>query len=74
MKKILSIFLSIAVAVVGAMAGAQETKRIPRIGYLSLAARPSPRDEAFVQGLRELGWIDGQNSRFHRMCWRGRIR
>jgi putative ABC transport system substrate-binding protein len=34
---------------------------MPRLGYLSLAAKPSPRDEAFVQGLRDLGWIDGQN-------------
>jgi hypothetical protein len=44
----------------GAAAWAQQPKKIPRIGYLSLSAKPSPRDEAFVQGLRELGWIDGQ--------------
>ena len=39
---------------------AQQPGKIPRIGYLSLSAKPSPREEAFVQGLRELGWIDGQ--------------
>jgi len=41
-------------------ADAQQAGKIPRIGYLSLSAKPSSRDEAFVQGLRELGWIDGQ--------------
>ncbi|MSP38860.1 MAG: ABC transporter substrate-binding protein [Deltaproteobacteria bacterium] len=43
------------------LAQAQQAKKVPRIGYLSLAAKPSPRDEAFVQGLRDLGWVDGQN-------------
>ena len=33
---------------------------MPRIGYLALE-RPSGQDEAFKQGLRELGWIEGQN-------------
>ena len=42
-------------------AEAQQSGKIPRIGYLSLAAKPSPRDEAFAQGLRELGWVDGQS-------------
>ena len=42
-------------------ARAQQPKKVPRIGYLSLGAKPSPRDEAFVQGLRDLGWVDGQN-------------
>ncbi len=41
-------------------ADAQQPGKIPRIGYLSLSTKASPRDEAFVQGLRELGWIDGQ--------------
>ena len=39
---------------------AQPTKKIPRIGYFTLSAGPSERDEAFKQGLRELGWVDGQ--------------
>ena len=43
------------------LADAQQAKKVPRIGYLSLAAKPSLRDEAFVQALRELGWINGQN-------------
>jgi putative ABC transport system substrate-binding protein len=35
--------------------------KVPRIGYLSLAAKATPRDEAFVKQLRDLGWVDGQN-------------
>jgi putative tryptophan/tyrosine transport system substrate-binding protein len=42
-------------------APAQQPTKVPRIGYLSLAAKPSPRDEAFVKQLRDLGWVDGQN-------------
>jgi putative tryptophan/tyrosine transport system substrate-binding protein len=42
-------------------ADAQQPTKIPRIGYLSLGAKASPRDEAFVNQLRDLGWIDGRN-------------
>ena len=41
-------------------AEAQPAGRIPRIGWL--AAGPNPAlDEAFRQGLRELGYVDGKN-------------
>jgi putative ABC transport system substrate-binding protein len=43
------------------LAQAQQPKKMPRIGYLSLAAKPDVRVEAFVQALRELGWVNGQN-------------
>src|SRR5215208_6052976 len=39
----------------------QTTARIPRIGYLTLSPisdKPSPERAAFLQGLRELGYID----------------
>jgi putative ABC transport system substrate-binding protein len=42
-------------------AEAQQPRKIPRIGYLSLASQPGLREEAFIQGLRDLGWIDGQS-------------
>jgi putative tryptophan/tyrosine transport system substrate-binding protein len=35
------------------------TKRIPRIGYLALSAAPA--EEAFRLGLRELGYVEGEN-------------
>jgi putative ABC transport system substrate-binding protein len=42
-------------------ASAQQPKNIPRIGYLSLRASPSPGDRAFLQGLNDLGYVAGQN-------------
>ena len=41
---------------------AQESKaeRIPRIGYLAIGSGPSAATEAFRQGLRELGYVEGQ--------------
>jgi len=42
------------------LAQAQQAKKIPRIGYL--AADPqAPTREAFRQGLRDLGYVEGQN-------------
>jgi putative tryptophan/tyrosine transport system substrate-binding protein len=42
---------------------AQQTKKLPRIGYLtgSSAAAMSSRTGAFQQGLRDLGYVEGQN-------------
>ena len=40
---------------------AQELKKVPRIGYLSLGSGFGPNDEPFRQGLRQLGYIEGQN-------------
>jgi putative tryptophan/tyrosine transport system substrate-binding protein len=43
-------------------AGAQQTGKLPTIGYLgtTTASAWSPWTAAFVQRLRELGWIDGR--------------
>jgi putative tryptophan/tyrosine transport system substrate-binding protein len=41
--------------------GAQSPGRVYRVGYLSMAPGPSPRSEALQQGLRALGYVDGQN-------------
>ena len=55
----------IALVVLGAVpvpAGAQQTARIARIGYMaSDLARGPPHREAFRQGLRELGYVEGRN-------------
>jgi len=44
---------------------AQQAVKIPRIGFLSLSSPSDPamprRLEAFWQGLRTLGWVEGQN-------------
>ena len=39
---------------------AQQSKNVPRIGFLTLLAKPDVQEEVFIQGLRELGYIDGQ--------------
>jgi putative ABC transport system substrate-binding protein len=44
-------------------AEAQQPKKVPRIGFLSGVSPSviSPRIEAFRQGLRELGYVEGKN-------------
>jgi len=44
-------------------ARAQQARKLPTIGYLGGGAAISQRAwvDAFVQRLRELGWIDGRN-------------
>jgi putative ABC transport system substrate-binding protein len=58
-----NLLLLTAVFLVGFVyvAEAQQQKKMPRLGYLSLASQPGPREEAFIQGLRDLGWIDGRS-------------
>jgi putative ABC transport system substrate-binding protein len=43
-------------------AWAQQTGKVPRIGYLSSGSATTTRlVEGFRQGLREFGWVEGQN-------------
>jgi putative ABC transport system substrate-binding protein len=65
MKKagVLSILFVMVLLVVAVIAEAQQPKKVSRIGLLggsSLAAL-SARIEAFRQGLRELGYVEGKN-------------
>ena len=56
-------------------AEAQHTAgKIARIGYLGIDQSPSalPREKAFVQGLGNYGWIEGQNSVIERRYWENR--
>ena len=56
MVRLCTIFLALCVP-----AAAQQPKKIPRIGYLSLRSGAGDIDLAFRQGLRDLGYIEGQN-------------
>jgi len=40
---------------------AQQARQVHRIGFLSPNSELSARDRTFVQGLRELGYVDGKN-------------
>jgi putative tryptophan/tyrosine transport system substrate-binding protein len=54
--------IAFAVAVTGALAHAQQTTKVPRIGYLTLTGSPNPlRAKAFRQGLRQLGYAEGKD-------------
>ena len=63
MKQLFSILLIVAVVVVTAMAEAQQPTKIPRIGFLGTSSPSaiSVRVEGFRQGLRENGYVEGQN-------------
>ena len=56
-------FLSVLIAASHQLAEAQQAGKVPRIGFL-VASSPSfysSRIEAFRQGLRELGYVEGKN-------------
>lgn len=64
MRRIARLLLVLVVLGAGAaVAQAQQEKKVPRIGHLSASSpsETSPRLEAFRQGLRELGYLEGQN-------------
>ena len=44
----------------GAVAQAQQPKKVPRVGWLA-ADSHAPTRESFRQGLRDLGYVEGQN-------------
>src|SRR5215468_8559826 len=60
--RILVLFcLLITVLLINGFAQAQQAVKVPRIGYLDGASLSKVRTEAFRQGLRELGYVDGKN-------------
>jgi putative ABC transport system substrate-binding protein len=60
---VLSILFVVVLLAVAVKADAQQSKKVPRIGYLSSTdpARESTRSEAIRLALRDLGYIEGQN-------------
>ena len=58
-----SILVVVVLLAVGVIADAQQPKKVPRIGYLSAIdpATESTRAETIRRGLRERGYIEGQN-------------
>ena len=61
-KGTLTLFISATLVLAPAyLAHAQKQASIPRIGVLLLGAPPNANLDAFIQGLRELGYIEGKN-------------
>ena len=62
-KKVICVALGAVLLGLSFAAEAQQLTKIPRIGFLgaSSASALAARIEAFRQGLRELGYIEGQN-------------
>jgi putative tryptophan/tyrosine transport system substrate-binding protein len=64
----LFVILALAILVAPLAADAQQMKHLPRIGVLSVGLPPASPDWKqqwlFLQGLRQLGWVEGQNLAF----------
>jgi putative tryptophan/tyrosine transport system substrate-binding protein len=61
-KKVIGLTLSTMLFALSVNVDAQQPTKIPRIGYLGSSATANPaRREAFLQGLRELGYVEGKN-------------
>jgi len=65
MKKagVLSVLFVVVLLAVAVVAEAQQPTKVPRIGYLAASSLSAlaARTEAFRQGLRELGYVEGKN-------------
>ena len=67
--------IALVLAVAGAAAQAQQPAKVPRIGYLtgSSLSAAGARTEAFRQGLRELGYLEGKNIIILWRSWEGKL-
>jgi putative ABC transport system substrate-binding protein len=74
-KTIIGLTLSAMLFALCSSASAQQSGRVPRIGYL-ITSSPSaiaPRMDAFQQGLRELGYVEGKNIVIERRHAEGKL-
>ena len=62
----LAVILSLGLALIPFVGGAQQTGKIYRIGYLGTDPPPAPVWEALLDGLRERGYSEGRNLLFER--------
>ncbi len=60
-KNIIRLTLCTMLFALSLSAEAQQPKKVPRIGYQSASSSGENNDEAFRQGLRQLGYVEGQN-------------
>jgi len=63
-KQVFSVVTSIlSILLVSLAADAQQPQRVARVGWMSLATPTAPalNFDVFRQGLRDLGYVEGQN-------------
>jgi putative ABC transport system substrate-binding protein len=72
-RKITVLTLCAMLLALGFPAEAQQPTKIPRIGFLGDSASTNPaRNEAFRQGLRDLGYVEGKNIVIEWRFWEGK--
>src|SRR6266545_3313600 len=59
--KILVLTLCAMLFALGSVAEAQQAKKLPRIGFLQPGVFPPAYREGFRKGLRQLGYVEGEN-------------
>jgi putative tryptophan/tyrosine transport system substrate-binding protein len=71
----LIVIVALAILVAPCVAGAQPVGKVPTIGFLTHNAAPQTTQayEAFAQGLRELGYIEGQTITIERRYAEGQL-
>jgi putative ABC transport system substrate-binding protein len=67
----LAVVLAVGLALAPLVAGAQQPGKVARVGVLGTT--PSPLFEGFIDGLRQLGWVEGQNLTIERRFSEGRV-
>lgn len=60
-RRFASVVAAIAIILLAVPVRAQPAKKIHRVGYFHFRAAPNATDRAFVEALRDLGWIEGKN-------------
>ena len=73
-RRIIGLIVTLALCLAPLAADVQPLKKVPRIGYLAPgpAGGPSGGIDAFRQGLRELGYVEGQNIAIESRFTKGR--
>jgi putative tryptophan/tyrosine transport system substrate-binding protein len=61
-RRLVTVVIVCALGGAGVLSAGAQSAKLPRVGYVSLSG-PSAFRDAFATGLRELGYVDGQNIR-----------
>jgi len=68
----LAVALALSFTLMSLDAEGQQSGKMPRIGVLGISGGPQIVAESFLQGLRDLGWVDGQTVIIERRIAEGR--